>query len=145
MVDTTADTPDATPGDGVCADASGLCSFRAAVMEANALPGRNTVRIASTTPVTIGFGTPIEVSDDLTLEGPGPGLASLEGALVVRQGEVSIRGLKLRSLVNEEAGTVFVEDGEVTTGGAGRAVRNRGRMRLRRVVIHGNGFTRACS
>jgi CSLREA domain-containing protein len=33
------DTVDANPGDGVCADASGRCSLRAAVMEANALGG----------------------------------------------------------------------------------------------------------
>jgi CSLREA domain-containing protein len=31
-VNTTADTPDANPGDGVCADSSGNCSLRAAVM-----------------------------------------------------------------------------------------------------------------
>ena len=35
-VDVTTDTPDANPGDGVCADAGGNCSLRAAVMEANA-------------------------------------------------------------------------------------------------------------
>src|SRR2546425_11690804 len=35
-VDTTADSVDAAPGDGLCADAGGLCSLRAAVMEASA-------------------------------------------------------------------------------------------------------------
>jgi CSLREA domain-containing protein len=38
-VDTLADTVDVRPGDGVCADAGGRCSLRAAVMEANALGG----------------------------------------------------------------------------------------------------------
>jgi CSLREA domain-containing protein len=38
-VNTTADTPDLNPGDGNCADASGACSLRAAIMEANALGG----------------------------------------------------------------------------------------------------------
>ncbi|MDT7943805.1 MAG: CSLREA domain-containing protein [Dehalococcoidia bacterium] len=38
-VNTTADTPDFNPGDGNCADASGACSLRAAIMEANALGG----------------------------------------------------------------------------------------------------------
>jgi hypothetical protein len=44
-VDSTADAPDADPGDGVCARAAppggtgqGLCTLRAAVMEANATP-----------------------------------------------------------------------------------------------------------
>jgi CSLREA domain-containing protein len=36
-VNTCQDTQDANPGDGVCADASGDCSLRAAVQEANAL------------------------------------------------------------------------------------------------------------
>ncbi len=36
-VDTTLDTIDANPGDGVCADAVGDCSLRAAVIESNAL------------------------------------------------------------------------------------------------------------
>jgi CSLREA domain-containing protein len=35
-VDTTADTPDSSPGDGQCADADNRCSLRAAIMEANA-------------------------------------------------------------------------------------------------------------
>ncbi|BAU23101.1 hypothetical protein THC_0709 [Caldimicrobium thiodismutans] len=38
-VNTTEDTPDARPGDGTCADSSGRCSLRAAIMEANALGG----------------------------------------------------------------------------------------------------------
>lgn len=38
-VDTTDDTVDVTPGDGICADAAGDCSLRAAIIEANALPG----------------------------------------------------------------------------------------------------------
>ena len=39
VVTTTADTVDATPGDGVAEDAEGNTSLRAAVMEANALGG----------------------------------------------------------------------------------------------------------
>jgi CSLREA domain-containing protein len=45
VVDSTADAPDANAGDGVCATASGRCTLRAAVMETNALPGKNTIRV----------------------------------------------------------------------------------------------------
>src|SRR5580765_7041893 len=38
IVNTTADTQDAAPGNGVCADSNGLCSLRAAITEANASP-----------------------------------------------------------------------------------------------------------
>ncbi len=45
-VDSTADAPDATPGDGICADSQGRCTLRAAVMEANALGGTNTIDLS---------------------------------------------------------------------------------------------------
>lgn len=42
-VNTTDDTVDANPGDGIAFDASGNCSLRAAIMEANALAGEDTI------------------------------------------------------------------------------------------------------
>jgi CSLREA domain-containing protein len=42
-VDTTKDRLDASPGDGTCAAASGKCSLRAAIQEANAFPGLDDV------------------------------------------------------------------------------------------------------
>jgi CSLREA domain-containing protein len=44
-VNTTADTVDVNPGDGTAADAGGNCSLRAAVMEANALYGPDTIEV----------------------------------------------------------------------------------------------------
>ncbi|MEM7143090.1 MAG: pentapeptide repeat-containing protein [Actinomycetota bacterium] len=44
-VDTTTDTIDANAGDGLCADASGDCSLRAAIMEANARPGTEKIAL----------------------------------------------------------------------------------------------------
>ncbi|MCB1009687.1 MAG: CSLREA domain-containing protein, partial [Acidobacteria bacterium] len=45
VVDSTADAVDATPGDGLCASvlAGSPCTLRAAVQEANALPGEDLV------------------------------------------------------------------------------------------------------
>lgn len=45
VVTTTADTPDANIGDGICADANGDCSLRAAIQETNANGGLMTVPI----------------------------------------------------------------------------------------------------
>src|SRR5262249_11620717 len=42
-VNSTDDTPDAHPGDGVCATAAGVCTSRAAIQEANALGSAVTV------------------------------------------------------------------------------------------------------
>lgn len=41
----TADTVDDNVGDGICADADGQCSLRAALMEANANPNHNTISL----------------------------------------------------------------------------------------------------
>lgn len=48
-VNTIMDSPDANPGDGLAADANGLTSLRAAIMEANAQPGGgpHTIRFAN--------------------------------------------------------------------------------------------------
>jgi titin len=43
VVNSSGDTPDAHPGDGACADSGGHCSLHAAIMEANALPGTQTI------------------------------------------------------------------------------------------------------
>src|SRR5215210_21419 len=48
-VNTTADTVDATPGNGVAADAAGNTSLRAAIMEANALAGADTINVPAGT------------------------------------------------------------------------------------------------
>ena len=45
-VDATHDAVDASPGDGVCADAGGACTLRAAVMETNALAGEDTILLS---------------------------------------------------------------------------------------------------
>jgi hypothetical protein len=49
------DTPDAVIGDGTCADASGMCTLRAAIAEADRLPGDDRIVFAlpGTAPVTI--------------------------------------------------------------------------------------------
>jgi CSLREA domain-containing protein len=48
-VDSTTDAVDANPGDAVCATAGGACTLRAAVQEANGLPGPDEVDIPAGT------------------------------------------------------------------------------------------------
>lgn len=54
FVTSTEDTVDATPGDGIVADNYGRATLRAAIMEANALPGPNAIKLAATT-YTLGI------------------------------------------------------------------------------------------
>src|SRR5437870_10369966 len=44
-VNSTLDAVDASPGDGLCADATGACTLRAAIMETNALPGADEITL----------------------------------------------------------------------------------------------------
>jgi len=46
IVNTLLDSQDVVPGDGICLDANGLCSLRAAIMEANANAGVVNIRFA---------------------------------------------------------------------------------------------------
>ena len=51
LLTTPTDGPDATPGDGVCETntGSGVCSLRAAIQEANAFPGQQTITLTPET------------------------------------------------------------------------------------------------
>jgi CSLREA domain-containing protein len=75
-VNTTADTPDANPGNNVCADASGACSLRAAIEESNAKPGPATVSVPGGTYYLTGQ---LVIEDDLTLNGAGKGTTFIDG------------------------------------------------------------------
>lgn len=119
------DTGDIAPGDGVCANVVGQCSLRAAVDEANALPGHDTIQLT---------GAPgdesaalvldeIVIRDDLDIIGEGH-----RGTLVT--------GVRLRRLLRIEPGVsvritdLSLEAGNATDGGI---VHNGGSLQLERV------------
>jgi CSLREA domain-containing protein len=63
VVNSTADAVDASLGDGQCATSAGACTLRAAIQEANALSGADTISVpAGTYTLTLGagFGDPVE-------------------------------------------------------------------------------------
>jgi len=77
-VNDTADAVDASPGDGVCASAGGTCTLRAAIQEANAGPGADTVSVPAGTYVLSIAGSDdsaaagdLDVTDPLTIVGAG--------------------------------------------------------------------------
>lgn len=65
-VDATTDTGDALPGDGLCNDDSGACTLRAAIEEANALEGTDTIAfgIPGTGPHIIQPVSPLPAIED---------------------------------------------------------------------------------
>ena len=93
-VNSTADTPDANPGDCLCADANGNCTLRAAITEANACSGADTIdfNIGSGTPTIVinstGNGPLPKINETVTINGNTGGATRVElnGAAVEGDG-----------------------------------------------------------
>ena len=76
-VTSTADARDANRGNGVCATSSGTCTLRAAIEEANALPGMDTINLPSGTYTTTGR---LVIEDSVFLTGDGASSTVIDGA-----------------------------------------------------------------
>lgn len=88
-VSSTADTVDANPGDGICADAAGDCTLRAAAMETNALPGADEITVPAGVyvlrrPPFVGAAPSashgdLEIRSDLIITGAGADATLIDG------------------------------------------------------------------
>ncbi len=87
-VNSVADGADAAPGNGVCATAAGVCTLRAAVQEANAFAGTDTITFSlpagATITLTSAAGGAINITSNLVISGPAA--ASPSGQLRVSGG-----------------------------------------------------------
>jgi len=89
LVNSVADVPDANPGDGICETAAGnhVCTLRAALQEANKLPGADTIMLQANVTYTLSLtdGTglydaaDLKVSDSVTITGAGPDSTVIDG------------------------------------------------------------------
>ena len=122
-VNSTVDAQDVNPGDGVCADSAAACTLRAAVMEANALGGADTIVVPAGTYLLNIPGAnedlcatgDLDVTGNVTITGAGAATTIVDGndldrVLDVFTGPVVITGLTLRNGqitgVNGEAGVL---------------------------------------
>jgi hypothetical protein len=86
-VTTTLDAVDVFPGNGFCADAAGNCTLRAAVQEANALPGSDTIKVpGGTYNLTLlgpnedaGATGDLDIHSELGIFGDGPRRTVIDG------------------------------------------------------------------
>lgn len=76
-VQSTADTTDASPDDGICATATGVCTLRAALVQANALPGPDTITLPAG---TYNTATALPVTTIVTINGAGAASTVVDGA-----------------------------------------------------------------
>jgi CSLREA domain-containing protein len=87
-VDSSVDAVDTVPGDGVCADASGACTLRAAIQEANALPGADGIELpAGNYELSIpgidedaSATGDLDITDEVTLAGAGPATTTIDAS-----------------------------------------------------------------
>jgi hypothetical protein len=111
-VNSNGDGVDAAPN-GQCATAGGLCTLRAAVMEAESLasPGKDVISVPA---MTITLGTPLQVTKTVQIKGAGargtiitgtPG----HGMFTIGGGDVDLQDLA-------------IQGGRTTAGGAGLAI-----------------------
>jgi CSLREA domain-containing protein len=109
-VNATHDAVDAAPGDGVCDDGGGACTLRAAVMEANALPGADEIGVSPGTYTLSLAGAgenaaatgDLDITGDLTITGEGAASVVVDAAGIDRvfhltegAGVVSISGIAI--------------------------------------------------
>lgn len=119
-VNSTTDVVDINPGNGVCADATGACTLRAAVMEANALGGADTITLpAGTYTLTIpGTGENAAVTGDLDITGNltinGAGAAS-----TIIDGGGLDRVLEIRPGATAHINAVTIRNGNAAAAGGG--------------------------
>jgi len=139
-VNSLADTPDAAPGNGICADAGGLCTLRAALQEANAFAGDDTINFSVIGTINLTGALPT-ISSNINMNGPG------SSSLTVRRdtgGDYRIFFLDNR-IVSISGMTItngWTPDGAAGTGapgGSGGGIRQAGgELTLNDVIITGN-------
>ncbi len=148
-VTSTVDTIDVISGDGACADASGACTLRAAILETNALPGHQTVLLPAGEYVLTRDGYEenessvgdLDIKGDLTIVGAGTSETGItEDAFAVdrifdvREGVVAIRDLTIHDVFM----SAILSFDELCGGG----IRNAGDLTVSHVVIRDNTFRR---
>jgi hypothetical protein len=157
-VTVTNDAVDTNPGDGRCRTAAGTCTLRAAMMEANARPGRNAIRLPAAT-YTLSIPGPdqdasagdLNITDALILTGAGQASTTItttdrcnlgtEGILQAAA-SLTLRGVRLRggctdgnggALTTSAAATligVAVVDNEADGVGSGILVTTAGSLTM---------------
>jgi CSLREA domain-containing protein len=146
IVDATADTVDVSPGDGACADASGHCTLRAAVMEANATSGADGIIFAS----GVGSGPiTLAIAPDASPDDAGDGDLDITDDVLILNGNSAItviidgggidRVFDIRPDVSATLYGLTIRNG--STSGDGGGIANYGSLRLNTSTVSENTTT----
>jgi uncharacterized repeat protein (TIGR01451 family)/CSLREA domain-containing protein len=136
------DAVDVTPGDGICADASGNCTLRAAIQEANQLAGADTItlpagrfQLALPGPGEEAAATgDLDITSDLIITGSGATSTVIDGGGLDRVFDIAPNGVPVSVTINSLA----IQNG-LTSGAPGGAIRvNLGTVVLNDCSLNGN-------
>ncbi len=139
IVNSYLDSVDVNPNDGISADNDGLSSLRAAINEANARPGRDTIILPSGTFLLTltgrdddtGLVGDLDINDDLEILGADDGLTVIDADGIDRVFHVAA-GASL------SVSNVTITGGNAGTAAYGGAVLNSGGLVFNEVVVTGN-------
>jgi CSLREA domain-containing protein len=132
------DTSDVIPGNGICATANGVCTFRAAIQEANSFSGDDTINFSINGTINLTGPLPV-ISSNVIINGPGSDLLTVRRntggnyrILETTSDNSSISGL---TITNGKTPDATTEDVAAPGGGI---LQTGGELTLRDVVITGN-------
>ena len=150
-VDSTADAVDASVGDGACRTVGGTCTLRAAIQEANALPGADEIELPAGTyelgiaprnqnDITTGD---LDITDSLTISGAGAGSTIIDGGPPPAGASSQVPGLDRLFEVTDNGGAVVfsgltINDGYASEYGGAIANNSTANVTLNAVALTGN-------
>ena len=140
IVTSTADAADATPGDGVCATAAPTCTLRAAIQEANALSGADSITLPAGTYALTVTGTgedaaatgDLDITGDLTITGATSGQTIISASGIDRVFDIFAPANVTLSRLTVQSGIASGSDG------SGGGIRTAGTLTLTLATIKGN-------
>ena len=148
IVNSTDDAVDANPGDGVCATATGVCTLRAAIQQANAEAGEQEHIItlpAGTYLLTIpgqdedlAATGDLDVATTLTISGAGAEKTIIDGNALDRVFHIRPRGFPFPPRIAVTMIGVTVRNGRVTHSGGGILAQGEATLVLISSVVTGN-------
>jgi CSLREA domain-containing protein len=143
VVNDTGDAADNSPGDNNCSTSGGVCTLRAAIQEANALTGTQTITFSVAGVIALASPLP-DLSTDLNISGPGTNVLTVQpadafGFRIFNVPSGATVGIAALTIANGRA-----PDGtgngtsNGTPGGDGGGIKNSGTLTLDAVTVTGS-------
>ena len=149
-VNSLGDSPDASPGNGACADAGGQCTLRAAIQESNATFIADTINCSLAGTIDLNTALPA-INFNTTIQGPGAGTLTVRRSTAGGTPNFRIFTINSGAVVSISGLTVTngrTADGPVGGGGGtpgyggtgenGGGILNNGSLTLTDVVVTNN-------